>query len=152
MEWRHTQERSYQTLKGAITSRPILHLPDHTRQFVLRTDASEVGIGAILMQRFGDRLFPMTYISKKLSDRERRFSTIKRECLALVWSVRKLRMFLYGSEFVLQTDHRPLSFLNQSKYENNRVMRWTLFLQGYNFRIDAIKGKDNGADYLSRVT
>ena len=84
VEWGHTQERSYQKLKGAITSRPILQLPDHTRQFVWRTDASEVGIGAIIMQRFGDRLFPVTYISKKLSDRERRFSTIERECLALV--------------------------------------------------------------------
>ena len=67
-------------------------------------------------------------------------------------SVRKLRMFLYGQEFVLQTDHQPLSFLNQTKYENDRVMHWALFLQGYNFRIDAIKGKDNGADYLSRLT
>ena len=140
------------TLKGAITSPQILHLPDHTRQLVLRTDASMVVIDAILMQRFGDRLFPVTYLSKKLSDQERRLSTIEREYLALVWSVRKLRMFLYGREFVMQTDHRPISFLNQNKYENDRVMRWALFLQGYNFRIDSIKGKDKGAEYLSRLT
>ena len=114
VEWGDAQERSYQALKGAITSWLILHLPDHTRQFVLRTDASEVGIGTILMQRFGDRLFLVTYISKKLFDRERRFSTIERKCLALVRSIQKLRMFLYGQKFVLQTDHRPLSSIKSS--------------------------------------
>ena len=93
MECSDAHERAYTTVKVAITSRPILHFPDHTRLFVLRTDASEVGIAAVLMQRFGNRLFSITYISKKLSDRDKRFSTIERECLALVLSVKELRMF-----------------------------------------------------------
>ena len=61
-------------------------------------------------------------------------------------------MYLYGVRFVLQMDHEPLKYMNSAKFTNNRLMRWAIFLQSYNMKVEAIKGSDNvGADHLSRV-
>ena len=91
------------------------------------------------------------YISKKLLPRERNYSTIERECLAVVWAVEKLVRYLYGTEFVLQTDHESLKYLQRAKFDNQRVMRWSLLLQPYRYRVEYIKGCDNlAADFLSR--
>ena len=63
-----------------------------------------------------------------------------------------LYFYLYGVSFVLQTDHEPLKYMNIAKFANGRLMRWAMFLQSYNFRVEAIKGSENvGAHYLSRV-
>lgn len=151
VEWREAQERAYTTLKSELTYSPILRLPDVKKQFFLRTDASDVGIGAVLLQDHAGKLCPVSYASRKLTDRERKYSTIERECLAIVWAVRKFLLYLYGVEFVLQTDHQLLVYLNRAKLLNDRVMRWAMFLQNYLIKIQAIKGADNvGADYLSR--
>ena len=152
VRWETAQEKAYVTLKSLLMKKPILHLPDPTKTFILRTDASDLGVGAILLQEFGGKLFPISFASKKLSDRERKFSTIEKECLAIVWGVTKFRLYLDGPEFILQTDHQPLVYLRKSKFINDRVMRWAMFLQSFNFKIQSIKGSDNvGADYLSRV-
>ena len=61
-------------------------------------------------------------------------------------------IYLYGVPFVLQTDHEPLKCMDSAKYANARLMRWVMFLQSYNFKVEAIKGSENvGADYLSRA-
>ena len=146
--WGDAQERAYVTLKQHLICYPVLKLPDMTKPFVLRTDASDVGVGAVLMQEHGGELFPVAYASKKLSKRERAYSTMERECLALVWAVQKFQLYLYGRAFDLQTDHQPLVYLNRAKLTNARIMRWALFLQSYSIRIEAIKGSVNvGADY-----
>ena len=152
VSWEQPQEKAFVTLKRELASEPILHLPDSAKPFVLRTDASDVGIGAVLMQDHDGKLFPVSYASKKLSTRECKYSTIERECLAIVWAIQKFRVYLYGREFVLQTDHQPLIYLNRAKFLNDRIMRWAMFLQSYAMRIESIKGSENvGADYLSRV-
>ena len=93
----------------------------------------------------------MMYASRKLQAREGQYATTEKECLALVWAVQKFQRYLYGREFVLETDHKPLTFLHQAKMTNSRVMRWALVMQQYRFRIQAIPGKENiGADLLSR--
>jgi hypothetical protein len=85
-------------------------------------------------------------------DRERRYSTIERECLAVVYAIEKFHFYLVGSEFILEVDHRPLIFLSKFKGSNNRLMRWALSMQPYCYRIVYIPGRDNiGADFLSRV-
>ena len=99
------QVRAYETPKRVVTERPILHLMDNTKQFILRTDASDAGIGVILLQEHGERPFPIAFASKELSPRERRFSAIEKECLAIVWGVRRFTINVCGREFVLQTDH-----------------------------------------------
>ena len=152
VEWGDAQEKAYQTIKILLTSDPILRLPDPEKPFVLRTDASDYGIGAVLMQEHEGKLFPICYASKKLSDTELNYSTIEKECLAVVWGIKRFHMYLYGVRFVPQTDHEPLKYMNSAKFTNNRVMRWAMFSQSYNMKVEAIKGSDNvGADYLSRA-
>lgn len=138
-------------MKDLLCKRPILKLPDFDRTFILRTDASEDGIGAVLLQLENDEKLPVAYASRKLQDREQSYAVIEKECLAVVWGVQKFHQYLYGHEFLLETDHQPLTYLDKSKTENSRLMTWALLLQQYRFRIVTIKGSDNvGADYLSR--
>ena len=112
---------------------------------------ADTGIGAVLLQREDNTDFPVAYASRKLLPRECSYSTIERECLAIVWAVQKFQTYLYGREFVLETDHQPLVYLQRAKVTNSRILRWALSLQPYRFRIECIKGSDNvGADYLSR--
>ena len=150
--WGEPQERSYLTLKHAIVSKPVLMLPDVDEKFILRTNASDFGLGAKLLLHRDGQIFPVTYASRKLLDRERRYSVMDRECLGIVCGIKEFAMYLYGKPFTLQTDHRPLQFLSTSKYESPVIMRWALALQSYNLKAEHIKGKDTvGADFLSRA-
>lgn len=150
--WGPAQEKAFLTLKKRITEKPILRIPDVSKRFVLRTDASDTGIGAVLLQTYEDKYFPVSYASRKLLDRETNYSVIEKECLALIWAVKKFQQYLYGVEFTLQTDHQPLIYINSAKYENSRVMRWALVLQSYRIRMESIRGVDCiGADYMSRM-
>ena len=152
LNWSSAQDKAFAKLKELLCAKPILRLPNTTRPFVLRTDASDVGLGAVLLQEHEDGIFPVAYASRKLTRAERNYSVVERECLAIVWAVAKFYRWLYGRQFVLQTDHRPLIFLDRAKMANARVMRWALALQPFSFRTESIKGSDNvGADYLSRV-
>ena len=91
------------------------------------------------------------YVSRKFIPAETRYSTIERECLALVWAVKRLDPYLYGREFVLETDHQPLLFFNRSRINNDGIMRWALSLQIYRYRVRVVKGSDNATpDFLSR--
>ena len=151
VKWTESQQYAFDTLKQLLSSRPILKLPDFTKTFILRTDAADNGLGAVLLQEEDDVKLPVAYASRKLQTREKSYAVIEKECLAVVWGIQKFHRYLYGTEFVLETDHQPLTYLNKSKTENSRLMRWALQLQPYRFRIVAIKGSENiGADYLSR--
>ena len=150
--WGDAQEKSFTYLKKVLSSSPILRLPDLSREFVLQTDASEVALGAVLMQCYDGQYFPVAYASKKLTQSELNYSVIEKECLALIWAVKKFHVYLYGKQFVLETDHQPLVYLKQSKMANGRLMRWALALQPYKFQVKAIKSTQNArADYLSRI-
>nr|KAI8738399.1 hypothetical protein BgiMline_025302 [Biomphalaria glabrata] len=152
--WSRECEDAFQTLKRCLTSSPVLKLPNLSRNFVLRTDASGSGLGAVLMQtaeETGDTLFPVAYASRKLSQAESNYAAIELECLALVWAIEKFQAYLYGKHFILQTDHKPLSYLSSSKHLNARLMRWSLLLQPYSFQIEHVPGNENLApDFLSR--
>ncbi|XP_069119292.1 uncharacterized protein [Argopecten irradians] len=151
VDWGPQEEEAFRCLKDLLTQAPILRLPDLSKTFIVQSDASDTGLGCVLLQEHTDGIFPVAYASKKLLDRERNYSVIERECLAIVFAMKKFQMYLYGCEFILYTDHRPLVFIQKSKIESSRVMRWALFLQNYKFRIKAIKGSENvAADYLSR--
>ena len=150
--WEEAQERAYQTLKNSLDNPPILRLPDCEKEFILQCDASDVGIASILLQESGGTLHPVGYASRKLEPREKNYSTIERECLAIVWSIEKFDMYLFNKPFTIQTDHKPLTYLDRSKGLNRRLMRWAMFLQEYRYRVESVSGKCNyGPDYLSRV-
>ncbi|KAK7115655.1 hypothetical protein V1264_001486 [Littorina saxatilis] len=146
------REKAYQTVRDLMSRDPVLRLPDTAKEFILRTDASDEGIGAMLMQEHGGKPFPVSYASKKLSGAEKNYSTMEKECFAIVWGIKKFELYLQGVKFVLQTDHKPLTYLNFAKFVNNRIMRWVMYLQNFDMRVESIKGSDNvGADFLSRV-
>jgi hypothetical protein len=151
LKWSHEAEQSFKTLKEKVCQKPVLSMPDFDKPFVLRTDASNRAVGAVLMQEKEGILHPIAYQSRKLNEAESRYSTVEKECLASVWAIAKFERFLYGTKFVLETDHQPLKGL-QKQPSNPRLMRWSLFLQNHDFVVKVIPGRDNhGADYLSRA-
>ena len=151
VKWGEQREEAFLKLKQCLVNPPILHLPDPDRLFILKFDASENGIGCPLMQRYDNHEFPVAYASKKLLPREKNYSVIEKECLAIVWSIKKFDFYLYGRMCEVHTDHKPLVYINAKKTINKRIMRWSMMLQEYRFRLVAIPGKDNAAvDYLSR--
>ena len=153
VRWGEAQEKAFITLQEILLRKPVLRLPDRETTFILPTDASDCGLGAALMQQHDDKLHPLAYGSKKLTHAERKYSTIEKECLAIVWGITKFRLFLAGKPFILQTDHKPLSFMNQAKNSNDPVLQWTLGLQGYDYQVQDIPSKNKiVADYyLSRI-
>ena len=149
--WTDIHENAFVALKQCVCQPPVLRLPNVNKPFILQTDASSEGIGAILLQEEGSVKHPVAFASKKLLPREKNYSTIEREALAIVWGVQKFENYLMGVHFYLETDHHPLQYLHQARFQNSRIMRWSLILQSYRFTVRAIKGSENvGADFLSR--
>ncbi|KAL8582193.1 hypothetical protein ACOMHN_004112 [Nucella lapillus] len=152
VQWTEAAEKALKTVKERLGTYPILKLPDMSKQFTLRTDASGVGLGAVLLQEYDGQKFPVKYASRKLSKCEQGYATVETECLAVVWGVQKFQKYLYGNQFTIETDHQPLTFLQEARLKNSRVLRWAMALQPYRYHIDYIPGRENvGADYLSRV-
>ena len=118
----------------------------------MRSDASNEGLRAMLLQEFEDGLFPIAYACRKLRKNEKNYCTIEKECLAMVFKVKRFQLYLYGTDFVIQTDHKPLAYFQRCKIESPRVMRWPTALQSYKFRVESIPRKhDIGADYCRRA-
>ncbi|XP_068216191.1 uncharacterized protein [Palaemon carinicauda] len=141
----------FNELKSCLTSPPILQVPDLNNIFCLRTDASSTGLGAVLLQYIDGEPYPVAFGSKKLLPPETRYAAIERECLAIVWGIKKFEYYLMGRKFLLESDHKPLMYLETSKSSNDRLMRWSLALQVYSFSVVHVKGTNNiFADLLSR--
>ena len=124
--WGESEEQAFHTLKTKLNRFPILRLPDLTKKFVLRTDASDTGLGAVLLQEHGNEKFPVSYASRKLLKREKAYSVIEKECLAIIWAVQKFEPYLYGNEFDLETDHQSLVYMQRTKVANNQASNLTL--------------------------
>ena len=150
--WTPACEEAFQYLKHKLTSHPILQLPNPEKPFVLRTDASQSGLGATLLQHNDENtLCPVAYASRKLSSAEANYATVEQECLALIWAIQKFQLYLYGKHFTVQSDNKPMLFLTTATQLNAKLMRWSLLLQQYSFHVEYIKGTNNhGADFLSR--
>ena len=145
---------AFETLKGLLLRAPILRVADPGKPFILQTDTSDRGLGAVISQKDekGDE-HPVAYASRKLFPREINYSVIKKECLAIVWALRYFNTYLYGQEFTVQTDHQPLAWLQKMKNMNHRLTRWALSIQPYRVTVQHRKGCSNGnADGLLWVT
>jgi len=151
VEWGERQERTFVQIKNILSKEPILKLPDLERPFIVQTDASDESLGACLLQEYDGVKHPMMFASKKLLPREQNYSVSEREALAIIWAVNKFHRFLYIVHFVLESDHRPLEYLQSTHSRNPRLMRWSLALQPYHYTVRYISGSQNVvADYLSR--
>ena len=152
--WTKECQRAYEQLKKLLMAAPVLHVPDFSRPFMLHVDASDVGVGGVLLQSADDGVaHPVSYFSKKLKPYQKHYSTIEKEALALLSAIEKFEIYLDGAKtFTVYSDHNPLQFVMRMKNKNPRLTRWALALQPYNIIIKHIQGKDNVlADFLSRA-
>ena len=154
LAWTAAAEEAFLRLKNALAGEPVLQLIEPTLPFILQTDASDQGLGAVLWQpRVGDsrNMAPVLYASRRLKPAEKNYSTIEKEALAIYWALKKFEVYLYGRQFVLQTDHRPLLHLQNADKLNPRLKRWAVYMSLFPFRAEHIPGPENHlADVLSR--
>ena len=155
-KWEEKHTQACQQLKQALVSAPVLAMPDYNKEFIIQTDASGVGIGAVLCQRhdMNGKLVekPVAYISRGLKKHERNYSATHLELLAVVWSLKQFRHYVLGKKFLLQTDHIALESIRKTKDLSGRMARWILILQEYEFDVQYRKGHENAnADALSRL-
>ncbi|CAM4574270.1 unnamed protein product [Lepidochelys olivacea] len=152
VQWTEKCQKAFNKLKATLMSDPVLRAPDFDKPFLVTTDTSERGVGAVLMQKGPDQEFhPVVFLSKKLSERESNWSVTEKECYAIVYALEKLRPYVWGRRFHLQTDHAALKWLHTVKETNKKLLRWSLALQDFDFDIQHISGASNKvADALSR--
>ena len=150
--WDSDCDNAWSQIKNHLISAPILSCPDFTKEFILQTDASNFGLGAVLSQQHESGEKVICYLSRSLTRQERNFSTTEKELLALLWAIEKLRPYLEGTEFTAITDHYSLLWLNQLENPSGRLARWSVRLQQYKFKILHRKGKEHVVpDALSRA-
>lgn len=149
--WGSAQTTAFNELKQLLTSAPILIQADFNHPFVLRTDASNYAVGAVLLQGEDKEERPIEYASRLLNAAERNYSTTEREALAVVWAVERFRCYLDGHPVIIGSDHQPLRWLMTLKSPTGRLVRWALKLQSFDIQYQYTPGKANVvADTLSR--
>ena len=150
--WDEQCQRAFDALKEALVSSPILGFPNETDQFVLVTDASLTGIGAVLSQKQKSGQKVIAYASKSLQKGQRNYSATKRELYAVIFFTTYFREFLLGRKFEIITDHRALVWLYSFKDPDAIIARWLEKLSVFDFDIVHRPGKSiTNADSLSRI-
>ena len=151
-QWNDVQQRSFEFLKTALTNAPILAFPDYSLPFIICTDASAKGIGAVLMQQTEPRRpHVIAYASRTLNAAESRYSVTHMEMLAVVWSLRHFRDIIYGYNITVYTDHTAVTQLFKAKNLSGRLARWFLTVEEFQPTIKYLPGRANHvADALSR--
>ena len=144
--WSKTCQQAFNQIKELLSRGPILLTPDFSKQFHLAVDASGVGSGASLMQKGGDgQLHPVAYFSKIFTLAQQNYSTIEKELLGLVLALQHFEVYLgvTAEPTMVYTDHNPLVFLDKMRNKNQRILRWALFVQSFDLKVQHIKGVDN---------
>ena len=127
-------------------------MPDPEKPFIVRTDASSVGCGAVLSQEVDGKRVPIEFASKKFGDCEQRYPAIEQEAYGIMFALERWSHFLLGQKCILETDHRPLVWLQSKKDVKGKLGRWALRLMEFEMEIRHIKGTENiDADALSRA-
>jgi transposase InsO family protein len=158
-KWTDECQHAFDTIKEALCTAPVLAFPVPGAKYVLDTDASDRGIGAVLSQlvpveaggivKYQEKV--LGYASRSLTKHERNYCVTRKEMLAVVNFVRHFRPYLYGREFVVRTDHASLQWIRNFKEPEGQVARWLQVLGTYQFVVEHRDGKKHGnADGLSR--
>ncbi len=154
-QWKLDYNSVFNDVKLALQQASSIFYPNYELKWILRTDASDLGVGAVLLQI--DDSFtppqhqPIGFVSQKLSSQATRWSTIEKEAYAVYFGVKSFAYYLIGKPFVLQTDHANLQWMEASVVP--KILRWRIYLQTFQFVIQHIPGKANTvADWLSRLS
>jgi hypothetical protein len=147
-QWTSSTQEAFELLKSALSSAPILAIPNFADTFIIETDASDKGMGAVLMQPG----HPISFLSKAFCPRNQALSTYEKECLALVMAVEKCRSYLHGREFIIRTDHQSLLHLTEQTVNSRLQQKALLKLMDLQYKIQFKKGVTNtAAGALSRM-
>ncbi|UYV82532.1 hypothetical protein LAZ67_21002703, partial [Cordylochernes scorpioides] len=150
--WSDACQQAFETLKKCLTTQPILHLFQEGLPCQLYCDASTQGIAGILKQVHpNNQIHPVQFYSRALRPHEQNYNISELECLAIIESVEKFRIYLTGTKFTIFSDHHALQWLKSIKNPAGRLFRWSLRLSTYDYEIRYIKGTQQyEADLLSR--
>ena len=149
--WTQREQTAFDNLKTALCNTPVLIIPDPSKPFVLRTDASGYAVGAVIQQDQGNGLQPIAYLSKKLNSAERNYPVHEQEQLAIILSLQEWRHYLHGTRFKVITDHNSLKYLETQDNLSGRQHRWREKMAEFDMEVVYDLGKNNVvADALSR--
>ena len=149
--WTQRHQQAFEQIKSILTSYPILAHPNYDYPFVIQTDASEHGLGAVLTQYIDGQEYVIMYISRVLQPCEKKWSIREKEALAILWAIQSFRSYVIGLRFKVETDHESLQWLLKAT-KPAWLVRWALELAEYDFEIVYRRGKANAnADALSRM-
>ena len=150
--WGIDQQTSFADLKDRLCTAEVLRRPDSTLPYVLATDWSQKGMGAVLSQIDLDgKEHPVSYASRSCNPAEKNYGSCEGECLAVVWATQHFREYLFCTPFTLITDHEPLKWLMKTNKTTGKLARWSLLLQEYDMTVVHKRGVLNtNADCLSR--
>ena len=156
--WSKECQNAFEEIKKCLLSDLALAHFDPQKELIVASDASDYGLGAVLLHRLEDgSTKPIAHESRSLLPAERNYSQIEKESLAIIYAIKKFHRFIHGRIFTSQTDHKPLLTIFGSKkgiptHTANRLQRWSIILLNYNFKMEYISSKNIGhADGLSRL-
>uniref|UniRef100_A0ABD2WL33 RNA-directed DNA polymerase n=2 Tax=Trichogramma kaykai TaxID=54128 RepID=A0ABD2WL33_9HYME len=150
--WSMEQQDAFEKIKTLMAEAPLLNCPNFKEKFIVQTDASDTGLGAVLLQIIDGEERVLEFASRVLSSAERNYTVTERECLGVIWAVRKFRQYIEGYEFTVVTDHASLRWLCNLRNPTGRLARWALELQGHLYKVEHRKGSLNHVlDALSRM-
>ena len=151
-QWTEVEERAFQNCKGILSREALLHYPNYNLPFMIQTDASSVGLGAVLLQVEDGVEKPIYYASRALTSNESKYHARELECLAVKWALRRFRPTIEGYPVTVITDHESLIWLMRQEVPSGRLARWVLELQGTDFSVAHRNGDQNrNVDALSRA-
>ena len=151
-EWSEIAQNAFSSLKAHLINPPTLSCPHFKSPYILQTSASNSGLCVALAQGKDGKEVVIAYASRQLKDSERKYATLEKECLAIVWGIRYFHYFQYGPRhFAVVTNHCPLQRIKKMEPKNQMIQRWICEIQGYSFSVRHRKGSTNAnADALSR--
>ena len=126
--WTNDCQKAFNTLKAVIKNEPVLLAPNFAKEFKLAVDASDTGVGSVLMQEDDNGIdHPVSYFSKRFNKHQKKYSTIEKECLSLILALQHFEVYLNSScsPIVVFSDHNPLTFIHKIKNKNQRLPSWS---------------------------